>query len=279
MYKRQEGLSLKGDMKLKVSDSLLDLKAGINARWIEPWELNLYGNVSIIDGLIKGGITINIADDYFYGYIFASICIPDSIPLVGGKELAGVEAAVSDEFIGANIKIIGIRFGVIYYWGKNVSFGKNVDLSAPPRGENNSMSLMSSDDVTGYYGTNVHELSVEPIGMMTDGSEYKEASVNVENAQNLSLIHILPSQIRCVDSLAKPTKLAYILTKGWNGGSEANRIIVGHWANLANTRYTYTPGNYCDFTNYSNDYREPDSAAAIYWENRTVARDVYKRQI
>ena len=179
-----EGLSLKGDMKLKVSDSLLDLKAGINARWIEPWELNLYGNVSIIDGLIKGGITINIADDYFYGYIFASICIPDSIPLVGGKELAGVEAAVSDEFIGANIKIIGIRFGVIYYWGKNVSFGKNVDLSAPPRGENNSMSLMSSDDVTGYYGTNVHELSVEPIGMMTDGSEYKEASVNVENAQN-----------------------------------------------------------------------------------------------
>ena len=43
---------------------------------------------------------------------------------------------------------------------------------------------MSSDDVTGYYGTNVHELSVEPIGMMTDGSEYKEASVNVENAQN-----------------------------------------------------------------------------------------------
>ena len=32
---------------------------------------------------------------------------------MGGKELAGVEAAVSDEFIGANIKIIGIRFGVI----------------------------------------------------------------------------------------------------------------------------------------------------------------------
>ena len=81
----------------------------------------------------------------------------------------------------------------------------------------------------------------------------------------------VPSQIRCVDSLANPTKLAYILTKGWNGGSEANRIIVGHWANLANTRYTYTADNYCDFTNYSNDYREPDSAAAIYWENRTVA--------
>ena len=81
----------------------------------------------------------------------------------------------------------------------------------------------------------------------------------------------VPSQIRCVDSLANPTKLAYILTKGWNGGSEANRIIVGHWANLANTRYTYTPDNYCDFTNYSNDYREPDSAAAIYWENRTIA--------
>ena len=51
----------------------------------------MYGTISIIDGLIKGGVTINIADDYFYGYVFASICVPDSIPFVGGKELANVE--------------------------------------------------------------------------------------------------------------------------------------------------------------------------------------------
>ena len=80
----------------------------------------------------------------------------------------------------------------------------------------------------------------------------------------------LPQQIRCVDSLSKPSKLSYILTKGWNGGVTADRAVIGHWANMANTRYDYKPDRYCDFTNYSNDHRTPDSAAALYWENKAL---------
>ncbi len=178
-----EGMSLKGDMKLKLSDKLLNLEAGISARWIEPWQLNLYGNISIIDGLIKGGVTINIAHKYFYGYIYATICVPDSIPFVGGKELAGVEAALSDEFIGANIKILGIGFGVIYYWGDKVSFGKNIDLSAPAQQAQSSLQMLSSDDVTGYYGTNVHALNAVALPVTLEGGNAKTASVNVDNAK------------------------------------------------------------------------------------------------
>ncbi|MGN1122470.1 MAG: hypothetical protein ACI4RV_08890, partial [Eubacteriales bacterium] len=189
-----EGMSLTGDMKLNVKglESAIKLNAGINARWIEPWELNLYGNVSIIDGLIKGGITITIADDYFYGYIFATLCIPDSVPLVGGKELAGVEAAVSHEFIGANIKIIGIKFGVIYYWGKDVSFGKNIDLSPPKRNNVNMASLEGADEITAYYGTNVHELRTATLASASLSGAYKETKVSVENAdgQDALLIEI-----------------------------------------------------------------------------------------
>lgn len=182
-----EGLSLTGDMKLKYAKGFLELNAGISARWIEPWELNLYGRVSIIDGLIKGGITINIADDYFYGYIFASICIPDSIPLVGGKELAGVEAAASKQFVGANIKIIGIRFGVIYYWGDTVSFGKNIDLSAPSKSGEDTLSLSEAgdDEVMAYYGTNIHALAVTALPASFDLTEtYREAKVNVQTAKD-----------------------------------------------------------------------------------------------
>ena len=180
-----DGMSLKGDMELTI-EALKDavkLNAGISARWIEPWELNMYGNISIIDGIIKGGITVTIADNYFYGYIFASLCIPDSIPVVGGKELAGVEAAVSHEFIGANIKIIGIKFGVIYYWGENVSFGGNIDLS-PPERNTNSLNLKNSEDITAYYGTNIHELKTTRLAAapLTLMSAYKEAMVSVENA-------------------------------------------------------------------------------------------------
>ena len=191
-----EGMSLSGDMKLNVKglEDAIKLNAGINARWIEPWELNLYGNISIIDGLIKGGITVTIADDYFYGYIFATLCIPDSVPLVGGKELAGVEAAVSHEFIGANIKIIGIKFGVIYYWGENVSFGKNIDLSPPKRNNVNLASLESAEDITAYYGTNIHELRTVKLASAPSAlsGAYKEATVSVENAngQDALLIEI-----------------------------------------------------------------------------------------
>ena len=185
-----EGLSLTGDMKLKTKglEKLIDVKAGISARWIEPWELNLYGNASIIDGLITGGITVTIADNYFYGYIFASICIPDSIPLVGGKELAGVEAAVSHEFVGANIKIIGIRFGVIYYWGESVSFGKNIDLSPPRREGIEGVSLANADDVTAYYGTNIHALSVVTLADTSAGGNEKEAKVKVDGASGQSAL-------------------------------------------------------------------------------------------
>lgn len=186
-----EGMSLTGDMELEqeVLKKVLKINAGINARWIEPWELSLYGNVNIIDGVIKGGLTVTIADNYFYGYVFASICIPDSIPVVGGKELSSIEAAVSHEFIGTNIKIIGIKFGVIYYWGDKVSFGQNVNLSAPPRNSGGySLRGIASDvrsqDAVGYYGTNVYALSATPLGLTRGADRYTETKINVTDAEN-----------------------------------------------------------------------------------------------
>ena len=82
----------------------------------------------------------------------------------------------------------------------------------------------------------------------------------------------VPQQIRSVDSVTEPSRLSYILmqAEGWNGGTKPDKVILGHWANLANTRYDYTPDQYCDFSNYSNSYRTPDSSAAIYWENHVV---------
>ena len=50
-----------------------------------------------------------------------------------------------------------------------------------------------------------------------------------------------------------------------------DRVVLGHWANLANTRYEYTPNPSCDFSNYSNQYRTPDSAMAFYWSEADLA--------
>ncbi|MCD8049380.1 MAG: hypothetical protein LUG52_07245 [Clostridia bacterium] len=81
----------------------------------------------------------------------------------------------------------------------------------------------------------------------------------------------VPSQIRNVDSLTNTRAVSYILPKGWQGGVEPTKIIAGHWANLANTRYEYTADKYCDFTNASNTYRVADAAVALYWEGRTLS--------
>lgn len=190
-----EGLSLEGELGLSEEslEKLLHIDAGINARWIEPWELSLYGNVNIIDGLIKGGITVTIADNYFYGYVFATLCIPDSIPLVGGKALRGVEAAVSHEFIGANVTIIGIKFGVKYYWGENVTFGGNIDLSPPPK--NTQAASFAIDErpdggAIGYYGTNVTALETMLLAEPMSLTNYNEVTVNVEDADGKTAILI-----------------------------------------------------------------------------------------
>ncbi len=192
-----EEMSLDGKLQLSYEglEKVMRMDAGIYARWIEPWELSLYGNVNIIDGLIKGGITVTIADNYFYGYVYASLCIPNSIPLVGGKTLGGVEAAVSHEFIGANIKIIGIKFGVKYYWGENVSFGSNIDLSAPPKsGESGTYMAndTSSPYAIGYYGTNVYALSASA-RTVTEDSSYYTVKENIQNADGkFSLLLEIP---------------------------------------------------------------------------------------
>lgn len=191
------GMSLTGDLRLNTPglEKIMNINAGISARWIEPWELSLYGNVNIIDGLIKGGITVTIADNYFYGYVFANICIPDSIPLVGGKTLAGVEAAVSHEFIGANIKIIGIKFGVKYYWGDKVTFGGNIDLSAPPRPDEPAALAndFSHENAIGYYGTNVYALNamaLEPTSGVSDDYNHVRMQTTKAEGQDALLFEV-----------------------------------------------------------------------------------------
>ena len=82
----------------------------------------------------------------------------------------------------------------------------------------------------------------------------------------------MPQQLRAVDALINAKKVSYLFFSGWNTDYVTpDRVIVGHWANLANTRYDYEPDIFCDYTNYSNEYRVPDTAYAIYWSEQELA--------
>lgn len=161
------GFSLEGDLKLSndPTGKILSMQAGLSARWITPFFINAYGSMSVCDGLLTGGFNIKISDDYFYGYVFASLCIPQSVPLLGGMTLAGVEGAISSDFVGANLKVLGIKLGFIYYWEGDYDFGTGIDLSSrggavtimPESYYNTQGELVS---YTGAYGTNLRRLDV-----------------------------------------------------------------------------------------------------------------------
>ncbi|MEG1880525.1 MAG: hypothetical protein RR145_04305, partial [Oscillospiraceae bacterium] len=40
---------------------------------------------------------------------------------------------------------------------------------------------------------------------------------------------------------------------------------------MADTKYIYEPNKDCDFSNYTNEHRTPDSAIAIYWDEANLA--------
>jgi hypothetical protein len=82
----------------------------------------------------------------------------------------------------------------------------------------------------------------------------------------------IPQQIRYMDSLSSPDKMAYAILEGWSGADDikADKAIIGHWVNLANTRYDYVPNPNCDFSNYSNEHLVPDTATAFYWTEKTL---------
>lgn len=156
-----QGMNLDGAMTFNGKKGVAELDVQLSTEWIDPWYVNVYGSISIIDGLLKGRVTIKLAEDYFYGYIYAKICIPDSIPIIGGKEISGVEAAVTNTYIGANIKIIGIKFGVIYYWDGDYKFGGGINLSKKSLMKSSSTATEEEISAGNYefmYGTNIHPL-------------------------------------------------------------------------------------------------------------------------
>ena len=138
--------------------SPVSIKYGASARWIDPLCFTGYGNITVIGGLLSGGVSITIGDQSFYGYAYLSLCIPDDVPIIGGHELAGVEAAITDKYIGANLKIIGISFGFIYYWSGDFNYGTGIKLRGGP------MMVQYPDySSTAVYATNLSKVEKEPV--------------------------------------------------------------------------------------------------------------------
>lgn len=94
-----------------------------------------------------------------------------------------------------------------------------------------------------------------------------------EQAYNL---HKLPPYWVMRDKLDLSNPLATnVIAYGFNnlfegGINIVDEMVVGHWANLAGTKWEYEPDENLDFTQDTNDYGTADTAVAFYWEPDTV---------
>ena len=79
----------------------------------------------------------------------------------------------------------------------------------------------------------------------------------------------IPSQIRNVDALANPTAVSYIMPVGVSSLAKAVKGIIGHWANLANTRMT-TRQQILHFTSYSNLHKTLTAPRSLLEEPRSA---------
>ena len=106
--------------------SLID-NLGLEVRWYPA--LFLRGDIAInILGIIDGGGYIVLEESLEDGSIFweafatAGLMIPDYVPLVGGYEVGRASLGINASKMWGAMAVIGIDFGVTYYWGGDVDF-------------------------------------------------------------------------------------------------------------------------------------------------------------
>ncbi|HRS21476.1 MAG TPA: hypothetical protein P5510_06900, partial [Clostridia bacterium] len=79
----------------------------------------------------------------------------------------------------------------------------------------------------------------------------------------------IPVYWRTVDSEENPKIVSYGFLKGW-GNTPPDRMTIAHWSALSMTKWDYTIDPERNIASSLNDYKSSDSAAALYWEPKSL---------
>lgn len=122
--------------------------SGISFQWYPSFKFTGQVNVDLL-GILRGGgyIVVDPGMDAYEFYATVSLMFPGFIPIVGGKTVGSVGVGINQDKIWGKATIIGLTFGVLYYWGGDFSFefgnSTGLDPSYPE--------LLSADDVAVAY--------------------------------------------------------------------------------------------------------------------------------
>lgn len=174
------GLSLSAsDVKIKFTDIMVLQKAGLQFDWYPDWYFQASIKMSLL-GVINGAGYIVVIDNaqynkFFEFFVRAGISVPAYIPIVGGFEAGGVDLGINKEKLWGVAKIIGIKFGIIYYWDGDFDWGTGAGSVSPT-----FPGLLGYESVPVYYdeetghtlrmtiGTNLSVIAVSEAGADED---------------------------------------------------------------------------------------------------------------
>ena len=118
-------------------------------------------------------------------------------------------------------------------------------------------SVANGDVVDGVTidSTNINYYTIQNYFMMRDNGSFMDplaTSVYAYGFNNVAADDVTPQNVQSTQ------------------GNLADKIIVGHWAHLANSKYGVTVDSNLDFTTDTNKYGTADSAVAYYWNDKTL---------
>ncbi|NLO39988.1 MAG: hypothetical protein GX115_11045 [Ruminiclostridium sp.] len=74
----------------------------------------------------------------------------------------------------------------------------------------------------------------------------------------------IPQYWRGADNSFAPKVVSYGFTEGW-GNLSPDKMVIGHWSGLSQSKWQYTPDDSLAFSGTDNPYGTADSAVALYW--------------
>lgn len=142
-------------------------KMGLAFEWYPGIDLRANIAVNLMAGVIRGGgyivlISPDYKDVFFEMFARCQLCVPESIPFVGGMQLAGVDLGISTEKIWGAVEVLCITLGITYYWGQG-----QVDFGSGNKSQPTFPDLLGYDDIPIAYDAEGNRTLYARIGTNT----------------------------------------------------------------------------------------------------------------
>ncbi|MFM9331697.1 S-layer homology domain-containing protein [Paenibacillus mesotrionivorans] len=131
---KKTGFKILGKLDYKPTPASEKIKmiteAKIAAQWVKPWFVAASAELDVLGwNIIIGKASLFVGQNLiknridFEGFVSAKIQIPEDVPVVGGKPLAGVSLGVNNDKMWGSYTILFLTLGITYYFNGGIEFG------------------------------------------------------------------------------------------------------------------------------------------------------------